>query len=304
MNLSQLQYFVKLAEEEHYSRAAKELYITQPSLTYAIKSLEAELGVSLFERTGRTVRLTQVGADFRDYVDRGLQEIEKGVDFVREYTSSLAGEIKIGAIFTVQGDYLPSLIKDYHEASGSEVVFHMFQGFTMQLVEDLERDAYDVVFAARVPNKPELCFDRVVSHELVVGVSKSSPLADRTILSLEDLQGKNIITYRRGTPIGEEVNDVLLEGNLQAEQQYEDEITLGGMVCADPTICGLMTLSIGLKSFPDMAIIPLSDIPREFHNIYMVYKKDAFRSRAVESFLEFTHDYEPPEGVIPSTRRL
>lgn len=300
MNLSQLYYFSKLAEVQHYANAAKELYITQPSLSHAIKSLENELGVPLFEREGRRMKLTPFGRAFAEYVNRGLREIDKGMELAQEYNGKLGGSIRIGAIYTVQGDYLPMLIRDYRGQFGSSVKFDLFQGFSGPLVEALEKDEYDVVFAARVANKPDLCFEHVVSHQLVAFVSRSNPLASRTSLSLGDLRGRLVYTYRRGTPIGENVNDALEEFGIRAVQDYQDEITLGGMVQADPSSVGLATLSIGLKSFKDLAIIPLDDIPHDFHRIYMAYKRDAFRSRAVESFIEFTLDYVPPSEAIPT----
>ncbi len=301
MNLSHLYYFAKLAEKQHYAQTAKELYITQPSLTHAIKSLEAELGVPLFEREGRTVKLTRFGAEFRDCVNRGLREIERGVDLAREYTGGLTGCINIGAIFTVQGDYLPCLIKSYRDVYGDGVQFNMFQGFSIPLVEGLERDEYDLAFVAKVQNKPNLCYEHVVSHELVVGVSRQNKLAEYDSLTLSDLRDLTVYTYRRGTPIGEEVNDILVDGGLTAVQEYEDEITLGGMVLSEPEACGLMCFSIGLKPFTDLSIIPLRDVPKDFHRIYLAYRRDEFRSRAVETFIEFAHDFVPPRGAVPST---
>lgn len=301
MNLSQLYYFSKLAEIQHYANAAKELYIAQPSLSHAIKALEAELGVPLFERDGRRMKLTPFGRAFAEYVNRGLREIDKGVELAQEFNGKLGGAVNIGTIFTVQGDYLPMLIRDYREQYGSSVKFNLFQGFSVPLVEKLEHDEYDIVFAAKVPNKPHLCFEHVVSHELVAFVAQSNPFAQRESISLGDLQGKLVYTYRRGTPIGEGVNDALEEYGLTAVQEYEDEITLGGMVQADPLAVGLATLSIGLKSFLGLSIIPIEDLPRDFHRIYMVYKRDAFRTRSVESFIEFASDYVPPKGAIPST---
>ncbi len=299
MNLSQLYYFSKLAEVQHYANAAKELYITQPSLSHAIKSLESELGVPLFEREGRRMKLTPFGRAFVEYVNRGLREIDKGVELAQEYNGKLGGAVKIGAVYTVQGDYLPMLIRDYRSQYGSNVKFNLFQGFSEPLVEALERDEYDVVFAAKVANKPNLCFEHVVSHQLVAFVSKSNELASRVSLSLAELRGRLVYTYRRGTPIGENVNDALEEYGVSAVQDYQDEITLGGMVQADPSSVGLATLSIGLESFKGVQIIPLEDIPHDFHRIYMVYKRNAFCSRAVESFIEFTSDYVPPKEAIP-----
>lgn len=301
MNLSQLYYFSKLAEIQHYANAAKELYIAQPSLSHAIKALETELGVPLFERDGRRMKLTPFGHAFAECVNRGLREIDKGVELAQEFNGKLGGSVNIGTIFTVQGDYLPMLIRDYREQYGSSVKFNLFQGFSVPLVEKLERDEFDIVFAAKVPNKPDLCFEHVVSHELVAFVAQSNPFGQRKSISLSDLQGKLVYTYRRGTPIGEGVNDALEEYGLTAVQEYEDEITLGGMVQADPLAVGLATLSIGLKSFSGLSIIPIEDLPRDFHRIYMVYKRDAFRTRSVESFIEFASDYVPPKGAIPST---
>ena len=139
MNLSQLYYFSKLSELEHFSKAAKELYITQPSLSHAIKSLETELGVQLFEREGRRMRLTPFGKEFATYVKRGLREIDKGVERAQEFNGKLGGTVNIGAVLTVQGDYLPPLFHDFSENYGKEVKLNMFQGFSVPLVEGLEK---------------------------------------------------------------------------------------------------------------------------------------------------------------------
>ena len=71
MNLSQLRYFRKLAQVQHFTRAAEELFITQPALSNSIKQLEGELGIPLFEQHGRNVRLTKFGKEFNEYVSEG-----------------------------------------------------------------------------------------------------------------------------------------------------------------------------------------------------------------------------------------
>ena len=76
MNLSQLRYFRKLAQVQHFTRAAEELFITQPALSNSIKQLEGELGIPLFEQHGRNVRLTKFGKEFNEYVSEGLDVIE------------------------------------------------------------------------------------------------------------------------------------------------------------------------------------------------------------------------------------
>ena len=82
MNLSQLQYFRTLAKEEHYTRAAQILSITQPSLSHAIAQLEQELGTRLFEKKGRNVVLTRYGKIFLPYVEESLKVLEEGVEYI------------------------------------------------------------------------------------------------------------------------------------------------------------------------------------------------------------------------------
>ena len=303
MNLPQLRYFAKLAELQHYARAAKELYISQPSLTYAIKSLESELGTPLFRRVGRGVELTEFGAEFVKYVNRALAEIDRGVELARERSDGVSGTVRIGCIYTVQGDYLPCLIRDYRAAFGNSVEFMMNQGLTIPLLDRLEAGEFDVAFTAKAPNRPDLTFERVLSHELVFCASKEHPLSSREQLSLSDLRGYEVHCYRRGAPIAEEVADLVSGLGLNIVASYEDEISLGGLLSHDPSICGLCTYSVGLRCFPELVTVPLTDVPRDFHHIYLVYKTDAVRSHAVESFIEFAQDYVAPPNAVPRTGR-
>lgn len=304
MNLSQLYYFSKLSELEHFSKAAKELYITQPSLSHAIKSLETELGVQLFEREGRRMRLTPFGKEFAIYVKRGLREIDKGVELAQEFNGKLGGTVNVGAVLTVQGDYLPPLFHDFSENYGQEVKLNMFQGFSIPLVEGLENDKYDVVFAAAGERKPNLCYEHALFHELVAVVNKNNPLAQRDSIGIPELSGYNVHTYRLGTPIGEEVNDLLTEYNLSAKHDCEDEVSLGGIISAMPNDIALATLTISLKAFDHLRFLRIEEVPQDFHPIYLIYKRDAYRSCAAERFIQFSQDWVAPKDAIPSTENL
>ena len=130
MNLSQLYYFRKLSELQHYTKAAKELYITQPALSDAIRSLEKELGVPLFQKEGRNVKLTRYGREFSAYVHDALRELDKGIEIMREYTGRLSGNLSVGWLYTITGDYLPALIRAYHDNYGDGVKVEVSQNFS------------------------------------------------------------------------------------------------------------------------------------------------------------------------------
>ena len=138
MNLSQLYYFRKLAEVKHYTHAAEELFISQPTLSNSISQLEKELGIPLFKREGRTIKLTRYGAEFYEYATEALNALEKGIALAKEHAGSPTGSIDIGAIYTIQSDYLPELIKGYRETYGRGAQVNVFQGLTLPLIEDLE----------------------------------------------------------------------------------------------------------------------------------------------------------------------
>ncbi|WP_350453908.1 LysR family transcriptional regulator [Slackia heliotrinireducens] len=307
MNLSQLYYFRKLAELQHYTKAAKELYITQPALSDAIKSLEKELGVPLFQRKGRNVCLTKYGKEFAVYVNDALRELDKGIAVMKEYTGSLSGRINIGGIYTITGDYLPALLRSYHAEYGDAVKFVVSQGVTLELIEDLKNDKYDVVFSAFKDNEPTLRFFPVVAHQLVACVKADHPLAERKSIRLDDLRkcGFEIYTYRTDIPIGAEVAAVTDEYGIKTHQRFDDEITLCGMVSneRDDSV-GLLTYTIGMKPFTDLVIIPIDDrdVPVDFHRMYMVYKKDEFKNRALESFIDLAKEFVPPEGTLPTCK--
>ena len=130
MNLSQLYYFRKLAEVQHYTKAAQELYITQPSLSASILSLERDRGIDLFQREGRGVKLTKYGRDFYVHVCKALVELEVGIDNAKENSGTIGGMIAVACIPTLCGDFLPRSINSYMQECNPTVKFNVFNGMT------------------------------------------------------------------------------------------------------------------------------------------------------------------------------
>lgn len=200
MNLSQLNYFKKLAEVLHYTRAAQELFITQPTLSGAISSLEKELGAPLFERNGRSVLLTPYGEVFSEHVCLALRAIDDGVAAVSARSSASFGTVNLGTTFTTQDHYLPSLIRDFEEAFDKRVIVKVSQGFTNYLTEQLHRGTLDVAFCGKRDNEPDIAYFPVKHCELALYVRDDHPLASRETITFGELNDVDLHTYRRGTP--------------------------------------------------------------------------------------------------------
>ena len=108
MNLSHLRYFVELAHTRHYTRAAEHLFTTQPSLSPAIGQLESELGVPLFERSGRNTTLTRLGEEFLVCAERTLSTLDSGVESLRRSAQG-EGLIRLGLVRPLGVDFIPDL---------------------------------------------------------------------------------------------------------------------------------------------------------------------------------------------------
>lgn len=290
MNLSQLYYFKKLAELQHYTKAAKELYITQPTLSNSISSLEKELGIPLFEKDGRNVKLTRYGHEFYQYSTEAIRSLEKGIALAREHAGSPTGTIEIGTVYTIQGDYLPALIKRYREEFGQQTSVSVYQGLTLPLIEDLENDRYEIVFTAYVPNKPDLTFVPVTHQEFVAIVHRSSPLASQNSISLRDLDRTSpLLTYPPTTPVGKELEEILSKHGIKPSSAlYNDEITLASMVESTKGSVGIALRTIGLAPFNELVVRPVEELAEQRHSVFMVYKTNAYKTRAVENFIELT----------------
>jgi len=290
MNLNQLHYFMKLAELEHFTQAAKELFITQPSLSGSISSLEEELGLELFHRQGRTIKLTKYGHKFYEYVSAALAELEKGIEYAKEESGALGGVIDIGCIPTIIGDYLPTAINDYLERVNSKTKFHVYNGMSLDIIAGLKTGKYDIGFCSFVENEPDIEFIPIMYQELILLVNKKCYLAEKDFLYLDELKSCHLITYRQNLPIGKTIMNILKEHNLHAEYEYDDEITIGGLVSTTP-VAAITARTPFLEQFKNLKQVSL-DIPMDTRKIYLCYCKSAYHTRPVEIFTNYIIDNE------------
>lgn len=305
MNLSHLAYFKKLAEVKHYTKAASELYIAQPTLSVAISSLEKELGTPLFERKNNQILLTPCGKTFYHYVCVALQSLDKGVNSVREYAGMINGQINLGTLYAMQGKYWSEAIRAFHEEYGTPIQINISQGFTPSLVKDLKEDNYDVVFAAQPEADDSLVSKPCWSQELAVAVNKKHPLAQRREICIEDLKDQRILTYKKNSVVHKELIDALgkKEKELDIDYAYDDEITLSSLVTSDENSVALLCYSFLVKAFDEVVFLPLKEAPKDFHKVYLLSKKEGQKSRLIRDFVTFMSSYHFPPAHVPEQKQ-
>ena len=303
MNLSQLYYFQKLAELQHYTHAAEELYISQPTLSHAIASLEDDLGCDLFRKEGRNVRLTEEGAFFKDYVDRSLTILDEGIAALKKRHGRLSGTVNLGAVATVRSDYLPAALVAYRRLRGSLVRINAMQAGSEELLYALERGDIDFAIGAEAVVKRGYAFDKLFVQSLVVAVDKGHPLASRKSLSIQDLRGYDVFTYRRETPPGQMIDSFLRANNLNPDaanlaRSYDDELMIGALTANEPVV-GLVLQTSSLLMYRNLKIVPLKeDAARELYPIGLIYKEGAQFDPATQDFMEFLRSFPHSDAMM------
>lgn len=288
MNLSQLYYFSKLADLQHYTRAAKELFITQPTLSGSISSLEHELGVALFQKKGRNVELTKYGAEFLGYVNASLEQLDKGVAVMKSYSGeSDGGLIDLGCIITVQTDYIPQLLNLYHRYD-----FNISQRRSQDLLAYLNDGKYDVVFCARDDDLGmDIHYVPALAQEFIIAMNADCPLADKEFIVPEDLEEVELITYRDQIPLGKAVKATLDTWDLSnVRYVFDDESILAGFA-ANGVEVALMLDTFFLKHVQGIIVKPLynnaTERKRFYHTIYMAYNEKKYHPFCVDDFIKF-----------------
>ena len=285
MNLQQLYYFRKLAEVQHYTEAAKALYITQPSLSDSIASLESELSVALFQKKGRGIELTKYGQEFYQYVNQALGVLEHGIALMKEKSDSVTGTIDVGCIPTLLGDFLPDALDLYHEKH-PQVNFNIFQDKSIPVAEGVSAGDFDIGFCSMVESKEDLVFVPITYQELIVIVRNDHPLARYDSMELSALRDYTLSTYRDTIPIGKTIRKILKDKDMEAAYSYDDEISIAGRINRSSK-AAIVADTPFLKQFDNLKKIHLTDVPLGTRMIYMVYSKKNFITAAVEAFANF-----------------
>ncbi len=292
MNLSQLYYFRKLADLQHYTRAAKELFITQPTLSGSISSLESELGVALFQKSGRNVELTKYGAEFLEYVNASLEQLDKGIAIMKGYSGeSDGGTIDMGCIITLQTDYVPLLLRGYREASEHNYDFSLSQAPSQTLLESLTKGSHDVVFCAKDESIKNTEFVPVTLQKLVVVVNRDSELAAKEFITPQDFDNAHLISYRDALPVGKAIKSLMSSLSINnIRYAYDDESILAGIAASSNQVAIMMD-TFFLKNIDGIVVkdfyVNEEEKKSYYHTIYMAYSTKNYRPYCVDLFIDY-----------------
>lgn len=286
MNVTHLKYFAALARYEHYGKAAQELHITQPSLSKAIRSLEEELGVYLFEKEGRGVRLTRTGGRYLEYVSRALEELERGSSLLAREQSLSEGYLDIGLISSISFREFPLWVQNFQNQRRCHPYLSLHTGPSPQLVKDLCQGRYDLIFCTSIPTYEEVEFAPILEQPLVCVVPDTHPFAGRPSVDIQELQGKDYVSHTQASRMYNIASSLFSRAGISVRTVAE--------ATEDRTILGLVRLGMGIAVMtlsPEVhgegyQAIPLTGT--DYHRyVSMGWLKNRARSETAEEFRRF-----------------
>ena len=198
MELRQLEYFQMASRLKNITRAAERLRVSQPNITVAIKKLEGELGIQLFDRSQKQLSLTPEGAVFLGRVEVALRNIQDAVLEVNDYKQLQKGTIKIG-IPPMMGAYLFPKIFSSFQRRYSHLDVYLHEEGSVAIREQLERDELDFGIIIVPDSSPNLQLLPMVRSQVVCCVPEGSDLAGRKAITLQDIENQNLIMLKEGS---------------------------------------------------------------------------------------------------------
>lgn len=287
MNYNYLRYFSVLAQLEHYTLAAARLEISQPSLSSAIRSLENELGVQLFEKVGRNIRLTEQGRYFQKKVDAAMEELSAATEALVSSRDSAPVVIRVGFVSGALNGELTKQMAIYVKEN-NRCRFHITEGSAKDLMDLLRQEKLDVAIVDVTSRDRSLHFRKLRQRSFYVAIPEGHTLAEKKTISVSDLADYPQIGFSHSM-----------------DHNFEDWASRPEVpqhfVCQVNTVSSALNLvsaKLGVAIIPGECIVPIENV---------VYRPLTNRHQALYSCIVYDRWLNPPvwefvERIIRSTQ--
>jgi DNA-binding transcriptional LysR family regulator len=278
MELRHIRYFVALAEQLHFARAAELLHMTQPALSHQIKALEDELGVRLFNRTKREVTLTEPGAYFLAEAQLTLKQAERARAVAQRVARGELGIVQIGYVPSLPFSGILSQIASEFRQNATEIQFVLEEMFAQEQLIKIAAGKLDVGIL-RLPVEhplPHLETKVLIKERMVIAIREDHPVARMKEISIADLRNEAFIVWRseQAITMHEHVLALVQEGGfpLRVGQSAPSLTTMIALVAGGAGIA-YVPESLGNMNVPSVCFRPLVDLER-VSEIAVCYRSD------------------------------
>ncbi|GAA4284918.1 LysR family transcriptional regulator [Brevibacterium daeguense] len=298
MELRHLRYFVAVAEERHFSRAADRLHVAQPPLSQQIKQLEDELDAALLERTTRRVDLTPAGELMLTRAQALLTEVDRMVQDVRLVAEGAAGVVRVGVVGSAAYRLMPEIVQAARTRMPSLHMHVQAEMLTPELTEALETGRIDVAVLRPPVRSEDLEVKLLEQDELMVALPGNHSLADSSSIALSDLADDPFVCYPQGSAVAAATFEATRRTGFRPHiaQEAGETSTLLAFVAAG---MGVALVPMTQRGFSVQGVVfrPLDSAP--VVDLALAWRRTA-ETALVRRFISLFDILEPgPSGSLP-----
>jgi LysR family hydrogen peroxide-inducible transcriptional activator len=294
MTLTELKYIVAVARAKHFGHAAEACFVAQPTLSVAIKKLEDELGVTLFERGGAEISVTPLGAQIVAQAERVLEQTAAIKELAKQNKDPLSGPLRLGVIYTIGPYLLPPLVKLMIDKT-PQMPLILQENFTVKLLELLRQGELDAAIMALPLPDHGMSMKALYDEPFVVAMPGQHPWTERKKIAAEDLKTETMLLLGNGHCFRDQVLEVCPEMARFSAPGNGMQRTFEGSSLE--TIRHMVASGIGLTVLP-RASVPEMDgkdsmlqfrpfaAPEPSRRVVMVWRKSFTRKAALDAICE------------------
>ncbi|MFE0424633.1 transcriptional regulator CynR [Streptomyces sp. NPDC058953] len=297
--LRHLRYLLAVSEHGNFTRAAEELHISQPTLSQQIKQLERTLGVQLLDRTGRTVRLTDVGAVYTDHARRALRDLAAAERAVHDVQDLSRGHLRLGAAPTFSAYLIGPLTAELHDHHPG-VQLSLTETTQDRIEAALLADDLDLGIAFTGPHSPGITPTPLFTETLSLVTATQRPHAGPAPVPVRALEDIQLALLR-----GDFATRTHIDAYLARHQATPRIAVEANSVQALTEIVRRTPLATVLPNaithdHPHLTPLPL-DPPLPSRTVTLIHREGAYRSAATRAFTELVHNLIHTRGYTPPT---
>lgn len=306
MTLTELRYIVAVAREKHFGRAAEACFVSQPTLSVAVKKLEEELDVKIFERGSNEVSVTPLGEDIVRQAQSVIEQASAIKEIAKRGKDPLAGALRLGIIYTIGPYLLPDLVKHAIDLF-PQMPLMLQENFTVKLLEMLRTGELDAAIMAEPFPDTGLAIAPLYDEPFVVAVPATHPLAKRTSISSTELKQETMLLLGTGHCFRDHVLEVCPEfarfssdaEGIRKSFEGSSLETIKHMVASGMGVTVVPQLSVPRDPQPHLRYIPFSE-PAPTRRVVLAWRRTFTRYEAIAALRNAIYACELP-GVARLT---
>lgn len=287
MTLTELRYIVAVARERHFGRAAEACFVSQPTLSVAVKKLEEELDVKLFERGSNEVSVTPLGEEIIRQAQSVLEQAQSIKEIAKRGKDPLAGPLRLGVIYTIGPYLLPDLVRNAIDQV-PQMPLMLQENFTARLLDMLRSGELDCAILAEPFPDTNLAVAPLYDEPFLVAVPRSHPMASHPRINAEELKQETMLLLGTGHCFRDHVLEVCPEfarfsSNAEGiRKSFEGSSleTIKHMVAAGMGVTVVPQLSVPPEPHPHIAYIPFED-PVPTRRVVLAWRRSFTRYEAI-----------------------